>query len=714
MQTTELEWVVGWTASPDVEPEEWIPATVPGNLQLDWAKAKDWPEWWVADNFRQYRWMEDVVWIYRTILPDLPTDPYLVLHGVDYGCEVRLRGQTAGTVEGMQVPLSVSLSGAEKGDCLEVRVASPNLDPWAGTDRERSTTKPGVFYGWDFAPRLVPIGIWMGVEVTSGPPFVLDTEYRLEGDTAEIQVNLWYKHGPIDRWTWELLSPTGEVLLTRSSEEYEENRDGEMCHECIFETLTSPLLWWPNGQGEQPLYTSRLISPGGVAEQRVGFRNLKLVPYEGMWSEGRDTPGTRWEPPITLEVNGRTIFGKGANWVPPSMLPGGDTRGTYEALLRQCKDAGFNLLRVWGGGNAPKDEFFELCDEMGLLVWQEFPLACARYGDEDDYLRVLDEEARSIVYRLRHHPSLAIWCGGNELFCPWSGMTDQDAALRHLNTVCYNEDPSRPFLATSPLMGMAHGGYTFVYSDGREGLAAFQEARATAYTEFGSSGVASAEVLRSFMPEEELWPPKRGTSWETHNGFSAWDGHRDSWLMLPMLEEYFGPFESLEDMLWAGQLLQAEGLRHCYEEARRQKPRCSMALAWCLNEPWPTAANNSLISWPAVPKPAMRTVTDACRPTLLSLRIPKFRWSPGEAIRVEPFILNDAYQFFNGGTATIMVEKREVARWRYPAVAENRNVRGEPLEFRLPELGRKFEITIGTDSQPDWSSTYTLGRLNGS
>ncbi|HEY0865867.1 MAG TPA: hypothetical protein VGE01_00735 [Fimbriimonas sp.] len=707
MPRVELQWVVGHASSPETEPEEWVPASVPGNVQADWARAKGLPDWWVGSNVEQYRWMEDEVWVYRTVLPALPPAPQLVLNGVSHHAEIRLNGAALldpfGQVEsivGWNARRPVDLSLASPGDGLEIVVSTPRIGAWAGNDRTRSTTMPGVFYGWDFAPRLVPVGLWNGawIESDSDPQFSAYAEF----DAGEWIV--WASIFSDEPWAWTVLDPDGTEIY-RYGEGSFAGTDTAI--------IPNPQLWQPNGHGAPTLYTARFESGDTVIERRVGLRTVALVPYEGMWREGRGAPGTRWEPPITIEVNGRTIFAKGANWVPPSMLPGTDSGETYEGLLRQCKDGGFNLIRVWGGGNAPKDEFFDLCDEMGILVWQEFPLACGRYVDDGSYQSELDDDSQFLIDRLKHHPSVAVWCGGNELFCPWSAMTDQDAALRLLARNCYDLDPDRPFLPTSPLMGMAHGGYTFVYHDGREGMRAFQESSATAYTEFGSSGPASVEVLRTFVPEEELWPPRKGTAWETHHGFRAWDGHPDSWLMLPMLEEYFGPFESLEEMVRAGQLLQSEGMRHKYEEARRQKPRCSMALAWCLNEPWPTAANNSLISWPAVPKPAMAAVAQACRPTILSLRIPRFRWSAGEEMRVEPFVLNDAYESFEAGEAVVSVDGVEAARWTFAAVPENQNVQGEPLSFALPSIGRTFELTIACSDRPGWVNRYTLAQAAG-
>ena len=168
-----------------------------------------------------------------------------------------------------------------------------------------------------------------------------------------------------------------------------------------------------------------------------------------------------------------------------------------------------NLLRVWGGGIVNKEAFYEQCDELGLMVWQEFPLACNNYEGTPAYLRVLDQESKSIISRVRRHASHVIWCGGNELFNNWSGMTEQSLALRLLNRNCFDMDPGTPFLMTSPVMGMGHGHYRFS-SDGVEVYKWMSEAANTAYTEFGCPGPASADYLRGFIPPRRAFSASAG------------------------------------------------------------------------------------------------------------------------------------------------------------------------------------------------------------
>jgi beta-mannosidase len=485
----------------------------------------------------------------------------------------------------------------------------------------------------------------------------------------------------------------------------------------LYTEIANPELWWPHDHGEPYLYsyTLELGDQSGKQlqtwEGHIGFRRVKLVMNEGAWDEPKGFPKTRSVAPIQLEINGRKIFCKGSNWVNPEIFPGIITHDRYEELINRALEANFNMFRVWGGGIVNKKDFYELCDRKGILVWQEFPLACNNYEDEPEYLEVLKQESESIIRRIREHPSLAIWSGGNELFNSWSGMTDQSMAIRLLNSQCLELDPYTPFISTSPLMGMAHGHYVFRDQDtGEEVFSTMQRAQQTAYTEFGMPGPSSMEILEAIIPDNELWPPRPGTSWESHHAFNAWVG--DTWLMMDMLEGYFGRATKLEELVEMGQLLQCEGYKAIYEEARRQKPYCSMALNWCFNEPWPTAANNSIINWPNWPKPAFYSVRDACRPVLASARNYKLTWSCGEQFSAQVWMLNDQYQSVEPGVlkATLMAGKKilELGIWEFGTVDSNTNLEGPVFKTVLPRWSSDgFTLHLEVEGHPEYSSDYT-------
>jgi beta-mannosidase len=347
------------------------------------------------------------------------------------------------------------------------------------------------------------------------------------------------------------------------------------------------------------------------------------------------------------------------------------------------------------------------------MVWQEFPLACNCYAETPAYLGELEQEAKSLINRLRGHPSLVLWCGGNELFNNWSGMTDQSPALRMLASLCWQLDPARPFLPTSPVDGVGHGPYTFRdHVGGGEIWSVFQTSACTAYNEFGCSAPTFADIAHAVLPEAERWPPRPGTSWDSHTGVEPGDGFGGHQI-LSHLERYLGKPTSLEDFEMKGQLLQREGIRGLYEEARRQKPHAAMALAWCLNEPWPTLVNCSLVAWPDRPKCGYDGAKLACRPALASARIRKFAWAAGERFDPQFWILNDAPQPVAAGRMTAILvfngTRTAFGTWDFPEVAANQNLAGPTFALELPAAPQGlFELELTVEGRPGLGSTYTL------
>lgn len=741
MRSIPLKWRLGHQPTAEGFPTEWISAQVPGAVQLDWARAHSWPPYWVSDHYKQYAWMEDRFWHYQATLTSVPrsADERLIFScgGIDYRFQVRLNGQNLLDQEGMFTPVEIDLTErAAPGDDLSVIIwPAPKL-PHVQKGRWEAdrSCKPAVSYGWDWHPRLIPLGLWRPARLEIRPAFHIrevEVESRFDADMVEARIEIRTRLSTPGRGQLEicLTDPDGVEQFSQTLG-FEESActDGSLSWS---KSLPFPRLWWPNGQGDQPLYTVRVRLLGQRGEamdehtRRIGFRRIRLVMHEGAWElpATGGMPASRRNPPITLEVNNRRIFAKGTNWVPPEVFPGTITRDTYLPLLRMARNAHFNLLRCWGGGIVNPPEFYDLCDELGLLVWTEFPLSCLAYETEpgSDYLRVLDQESRSVIRRIRGHACHALWCGGNELFNSWSRMTDQSPALRLLNRNCYDLDPLTPFLPTSPVMGVGHGDYRFRDGQGAEVFQIYhrEAGRKTAFTEFGCPGPAAVDYLRTFIPENQLFPPRPGTAWEEHHAFRAWDADDSTWLMVPVLEHYFGPASTLEELVERGQLLQAQGYKCIYEEARRQKPVCSMALNWCYNEPWPTAANNSLISWPAKARPAYFAVASSCRPVVASARIPRFSWKPGGRFSAELWLLNDSPDPLPAGRMEAVLElatgkSLPLPAWDHPAGPANTNLAGPVVEATLPDdLPERFKLRVRVIDQPAWDSEYILLRARG-
>ena len=729
-QNINLEWQIGYHTTETEEPAAWYASTVPGAVQLDVMQAENYKQpWWYADNVLQFDWMEDVWFTYRTSFnkPALQKEERLFFcsKGIDYQFKIYLNQKLLWEQEGMFTAINLDLTD-ELNDTNELKILLmpvPNLgfkaDEFPDSYRRnaRESAKPAVSYGWDWHPRLVTRGIWDETSLVirkqrhisdlSVAYQFLDehlTEAKVEAVVEGVQLQGCY-------FKWILKNPQGNIVLER-----EERLTADQSS--VKGELSDIQLWWPNGYGNPNLYTSEFTLWDGnrqlLEQQRskTGFRQVRMIMNEGAWQREGGFPKSRAVAPASLEVNNRRIFAKGSNWVHPDVFVGTLTPERYREQIVLAKNANFNILRVWGGGIVNKESFFDCCDTLGILVWQEFPLACNHYPDETKYLKVLEQEARSIIKRVKKHACLALWSGGNELFNSWSGMTEQSLALRLLNSLCYQLDPQTPFIYTSPLYGIGHGHYVFYDASIHEDLFQWMsKAQNTAYTEYGVPGLANIEVLKRFIPENELFPPKKNTSWELHHAYEAWGAER--WLDMPVLQKYFGEIESLEALVKYSQLLQCEGLKFIYEEARRQKPFCSMALNWCYQEPWPSAANNSLINWPNEIKPAYHQVANACRPVLASVRIPKFDWKEGEAFSCDLFMLNDTYEALTREKITVVMQydgtEEALISWDCPGAEGFQNCKGPTVRAKIPKMkSNLFNIQVRVEGKPEYNSTYVL------
>lgn len=697
-----MKWEQKWEGrSCTHNPSVWFAASVPGNIQEDYGKANGFADWQYSDHYKQYLPLEDDDWEYRTVLTyrqKAGERVFFVSRGIDYRYDIALNGEVLYSYEGMYRPVELDLTDRLTGmeDVLTVHIYPhpKRKGAPAGTrDEADQSCKPPVCYGWDWNPRLLISGLWDEAYIeTRDACYIGNCEVlAFLNDTMD--------EGRL-RFDFTCETPCEVALYEADGKEVYRGTESEI-------TVSSPILWWCNGQGTPYLY--RWVIRNGKEERsgKIGFRRLRLVRNTDA-KDPKEFPKSRYDAPATVELNGRRILAKGSNWVNPEVFWGDITEERYRELLTLAKDAHMNILRMWGGAAVCKESFYDLCDEYGILVWQEFMLACNNYVATEQYRNTLASEATAIILKLRRHPSLAFWCGGNELFNGWSGMTDQSHALRLLNKLCYELDYERPFLPTSPLIGMAHGGYRFdSAAQGGEVFHEFQRASCTAYTEFGVPSVAAEELLEKIIPAEERFPIQRTAAWIAHHGFDAWG--RSAWLCLDTLEKYFGEPTCLTDVVKQSAWLQNAGYQAAFEEMRRQWPHCGMMLNWCFDEPWITAANNSLISYPALPKPAYFSVRDALRPTLFSAKIAKFFWKAGEVFEAEIWFLNDAPEE-RSGTVHIRLQVGDntltMPSWEAQANA-NANTRGLTVRCLLPHADTDC-LTLFLESEEEFSSSYRL------
>ncbi|PYI56538.1 glycoside hydrolase family 2 protein [Paenibacillus flagellatus] len=639
---------------------DWRETSVPSNVHTS-AFGIPVERLYVRDRIRETDWMNDRYWLYRARF-DSPRagedrEAVFVLKGVDYRCTVYLDGKRVLDHEGMFSPIEVPLDerAASPGEERELVVV---IHPFVKGAEPYETLKAryGFGDGWDFAPRLTSAGIWDDAHVVVRPKLRVASAYtavkRANRQRADIVVHA--------EWSERIESGTVTVRIGGAARSFPIVASDRLAMPIA---VPSPRWWWPNGRGEPHLVELQLELdvPGRRTEpfrQRIGLRTVERVPCEGQGQE--DTP-------LRLRINGEELFLNGVNWVPADACPAEVTAERYRTFLQRFRDAGVNFVRVWGGGLKEKDAFYDIADELGLMVMQEFPLACQKLARSETFYRVLEQEASAIVRALRHHPSVVVWSGGNEHYHYWDAVdsgtdameaarpavrdmfgigegdrewlagadTYAEPALALLDSVCAGLDGTRPYQITSALEGEGevHGIWNWNprigdhrYRDYESLYAFWRSADKQLYSEASVSSIANADTIRDVLglgADEPLGglPEKSDPMWRLHHAFgSVWDGHDDLWLDIPSTEKLFGPMNRLEELVFANQWMQGEGCRFLIEELRRRQRRVAGVVWWGVNEPWPGLAGNALLDYYGRPKLGWSFLASAFRPTVASLR----------------------------------------------------------------------------------------------
>jgi len=475
----------------------------------------------------------------------------LEFEGVDYECEVFVDGEAAAHHVGPFTPFRVEVPAGEHLLAVAVH-AAPESEAQVGRTSRVRVHKPRMNYGWDFCPRLVHQGIWRSV----GAPRALPPRVEFDGSVGRV------------------VGSDGDVLLE----------------------VESPELWWPNGLGEQRLYDA--------GSWQVGFRTLELRANEG-------APADAY--PYTLHVNGERVFMRGWNWTPIDVNYGVPRPEKLEHLLTLAQRANVNVVRVWGGGVIESEEFYGLCDRLGLLVWQEFSQSSSGLestpSDDPEFVAALAADARVIVPSRAHHPSLFAWGGGNELAWPDGEPIDERSpAIEALGAVVRELDPERVWLPSSPTGPKGtwdmHGPWE--HQGLRKHYEHYDSRTNLVHSEFGVEGMTNRRALEELIAPEHRWPADRSNPVYEHLG--AW------WNNAPLVQESFGGrIDDVETMRRASQWLQYEGLRYAVEATIRRAWRASGVLPWQFNESFPNGWCTCAVDWHGEPKPAYWGVARAYR-----------------------------------------------------------------------------------------------------
>jgi len=585
----------------------WIPASVPGSVVHDLWRAGEVADPYFERNSLQLEWIPERTWLYRRDLElaALARDERALLRfeAVDYACIVFLDGAVAGRHEGMFVPFELDVTAAVRDGGRHRLVVlvegAPESEPQVGRTSRVRIHKSRMTYGWDFCPRLVHQGIWQPVTL----------EVVRESRIVDVRA----RPSPAGEDTWRLDVDIAIEATSRAHGVLEvELRDGDrvVAHggadvpggigvstvSAGFE-VDRPRLWWSNGLGEPVVHrlVARLQDGDDVLDERevpVGFRTVELAPNEGARADAR---------PYTLVMNGIRTYANGWNWTPLDVFHGVPNDAALEHRLRLAADAPVNLLRVWGGGLIESEAFYDSCDRLGILVWQEFSQSSSGVESEPSmdpaFVERIQIEARAIVPARANHPSLAVWCGGNELSDERGPLDERSPVLAALADVVRELDPGRGWLPTSPTGPRFHNRHADIDADPeglhdvhgpwehqglREHNVLYDAGTSLLNSEFGVEGMANRPTFEALVSRAHRWPAGRDNPVMRHLG--------DWWDNEPLVQAAFGGgIDDVATLRRASQQLQADGLRYAIEANRRRWPRNSGSLPWQFNESYPNA-----------------------------------------------------------------------------------------------------------------------------
>ncbi|WP_241825022.1 glycoside hydrolase family 2 protein [Micromonospora sp. CB01531] len=464
-------WVLRAGPGPQVPPEVAevaVPATVPGCVHTDLLAAGLIPDPFLDDNETRLGWIGRTDWVYETTFDWWPGDAErvdLVCAGLDTVATVALNGTEVGRTENQHRGYRFAVGPLLRGgsNTLTVRFDSPYR--YAEAQRDRLGDRPNAYpepfhfirktacnFGWDWGPTLVTAGIWQEIGLHAWSVARLATVRPLttvDGDTGRVEL-----HVEVER----VADAPVTVQATVGGSATEVTVPAGECRAVLALTVRDPERWWPVGYGEQPRYDLEvtLRAADGRAldgwSRRIGFRSIRL-----------DTAPDAHGSAFTLHVNEVPVFVRGVNWIPDDAFPNRVTRERLAERLAQAVGANVNLLRVWGGGQYESADFYELADELGLLVQQDFLFACAAYPEEEPFRSEVEAEAREQVTRLAAHPSLVLWTGNNENIWGWHDWDWQEPLagrtwgrgyyLVLLPRIVGELDPTRPYWPGSPWSG---------------------------------------------------------------------------------------------------------------------------------------------------------------------------------------------------------------------------------------------------------------------
>lgn len=605
-----------------------ISAPVPGSVQEALRQSGILPDWNSGLNARECEWVENRHWCYETHLPDLWIQEEISFRlrclGLDYSGWIVVNGQEVDTFQGSLCPYVLDLTPYLRVQDNILRIIFDCPPRWLGQIGFTSQIhdwKPRFNYGWDWTPRLVQIGIWDSIffEASDGQEIVnlhctTDTDSKQETGVLSLQGQVRGEKSRFVRLLLHKDSADDDMYLEREEFTLSQFAEGITWAHLPIER------WWPNGQGAQPLYTltCQLLDEYHHAldttTRRIGFLSVQWTACEGAPPQA--------DPWICI-VNNRPLFLQGVNWTPIRPNFADVPVEEYRKRLQLYHDLGCNIVRVWGGAYLEKECFYDLCDELGLLVWQEFPLSSSgldNWPPEEEHTIVeIAAIAHSYIERRQHHVALIVWCGGNELQGALNGhkigigkpIDSSHPLIQRLQQTVQEYDPRRRFLPTSSsgprfdasadeygkgLHWDVHGPWRVEGTLGSHWTSYWHHDDALFRSEIGTPGASPVDIIRAFKGRCHEIPGTIDNSiWRR----SSW------WIEWPEFQEEYGrePHGLEEYVLWS-QNRQARSLAIAARACKERFPRCGGFLIWMGHDSFPCTSNTAILDFYGRPKPA--------------------------------------------------------------------------------------------------------------
>jgi len=639
--------------------DQWLDANVPGTVHTDLMANGIIPDPFVGKNELAVQWVENEDWEYQTffslsssIMENQNVD--LIFEGLDTYADVYLNDSLIIQADNMHIPWSAEVKSLLKPEKNKLSVyfhspvkrsqqkleeldylipASNEIKP-IGKQNSIFSRKAQYHYGWDWAPRLVSSGIWRNVKFkgwnTSKIENVKFETKEIIGDTAICLIEIAYS--PSNSKPEVHIDFKGSSIITEQLSNSQ--------HKSVYKvTVPNANIWWPIGMGGQNLYNLNidLLIDGEKVDEyqsRVGLRKVEFM-------QEADAIGTGFY----LKINDYPIFMKGANYIPPDFF-NPRALDKYERVIQDAVDANMNMLRVWGGAVYEDEQFYSLCDEKGILIWQDFMFACSMVPTQKEHIENIKHEAKSVISRLNNHPSVVLWCGNNENLTGWQEWGWQNSYDLH------GEDSIKVWNIYDSLFNYTLKGYVKKYGNGiywptspssginktqtkyagdqhewgvwfgQMPFERFEENAGRFISEYGLQSFPEMNSIRKFDPSIKDWDIETEALNFRQRSKMPWiaDGFDGFDMMKYYAELYFPSAHNLEEFVYVSQLTQALGLQNAAEAHRRNKPYTMGSMYWQINDMWPT------ISWSTVDyfgkwKAAHYAIKEAYKPIIVSANI---------------------------------------------------------------------------------------------